>query len=76
MLVLSLREATTVLKITKGTTVQTRTRRYDGNDGYAGYDGTKCNEEDTNGRKRYEGLRYVQVNDDEVLSVQKIRERT
>jgi len=45
MLVLSLREATTVLTITKGMTVQTRTRGYDGNGGYAGYDGTECNEE-------------------------------
>jgi len=32
--------------------------------------------EDTSGRKRYEGLRCIQVNDDKVLSVQKIRERT
>jgi len=45
MLVPSLREATTVLTAMKGTTVQTRTRGYDGNGGYAGYDGTECNEE-------------------------------
>ena len=51
MLVHSLREATMVLTITKGMMVQTRTRRYDGNDGYAGYDGTKCNEGDTSGRE-------------------------
>ena len=57
-------------------TVLTITRGYYGNDGYAGYDGTECNEGDTSGREWYEGLQYVQVNNDEVLSVQKICERT
>ncbi len=51
------------------------TRGYYGNDGYAGYDGTECNEGDTSGREWYEGLRYVQVNDNKVLSVQKIHEK-
>ena len=87
MLVLSLRQATSgrglnggklrrYLWIREAMTVQMIMRGYDGNNGYAGYDGTKCNEEIqvvVNDTKGYNTCKSTRIKYDRY---KRLRERT